>query len=128
MSCTVFFCGSCYSAISFFSMNYVDSRRNNIQYTDCCNVDQRRYFLSKLRENCYGILHVSSLICSYFYCNLSDIFSSLNVSSKRRRKAVVSGFFLGLSQSFFLLSNAAAFRFAGYLVQRKEMDFADVMK
>ena len=43
-------------------------------------------------------------------------------------KTIISGLFMGSSQSFFLLSNAAAFRFAGYLVQKGEMDFVDVMK
>ena len=35
---------------------------------------------------------------------------------------------MGLTQSFFLLSNAAASPFAGYLVQRNEMTFVEVMK
>ena len=53
----------------------------------------------------------------------------MNISfSKRKRKNIIAGFFMGLSQSFFLLSNAAAFRLAGYLVQSGEMSFTDVMK
>ncbi|CAB4016568.1 multidrug resistance 1-like [Paramuricea clavata] len=48
--------------------------------------------------------------------------------NKRKRKGIISGLFMGLSQSFFLLSNAAAFRYAGHLVQKGEMSFTDVMK
>ena len=47
---------------------------------------------------------------------------------KRVKKAITAGLFNSSSQSFVLLSSAAAFRYAGYLVQNGEMDFEDVMK
>ncbi|XP_028400885.1 multidrug resistance protein 1-like isoform X2 [Dendronephthya gigantea] len=48
--------------------------------------------------------------------------------TKRKRKGIIGGMFAGVSQSFVLLSSAAAFRFAGYLVQNGEMSFTGVMK
>jgi hypothetical protein len=47
---------------------------------------------------------------------------------KRVKKAITAGLFNSSSQSFVLLSSAAAFRYAGYLVQNGEIDFEDVMK
>ena len=50
------------------------------------------------------------------------------LSRKRIKKAITSGLFNCSVQSFMLLSSAAAFRYAGYLVQKGEMEFDDVMK
>ncbi|CAB3983659.1 Multidrug resistance 1 [Paramuricea clavata] len=47
---------------------------------------------------------------------------------KRIKKGITSGLFSSSSQSFILLASAAAFRYAGYLVQNGEMEFEDVMK
>lgn len=47
---------------------------------------------------------------------------------KRIKKVITTGVFSSTSQSAILLCSAAAFRFAGYLVQKGEMEFDDVLK
>ena len=44
------------------------------------------------------------------------------------KDAIISGLFMGISQPTFILSTAAAFRYAGYLVANNEMTFPEVMK
>ena len=83
------------------------------------NICLHSYYIAKL-------LHKLRLIRNEYFFKLE--MSCIIWFRKRKRKSIISGLFLGLSQSFFLLSNAAAFRLAGYLVQSGQMGFTDVMK